>query len=315
MFAPFSPCQRGQRAGKEPLSSTTTHKFELAMKRRFEYPNPAPTFHVVNEHSFAMTHSTHQKPAFSVCLGFAVAAFLPALSAANILNVVETGGDNEPTDTITAKWTGVTFNTTIANEPTLNTPVGTSYTVGTFGSGAPAFIDRAHRYLDDPGTGGPALPVPAYLTGLEYVMSGNDNRENPSYRLDITLASPSVMYLLVDNRLSDANSANPPTFDATHMQWVLDQGWKATSHGLNRAGNVGVPDEVGFDEGADGTINQWYSVYEKSVPGGTFSVFQADNAGQNMYGVAVAAIPEPGTVAMTALGIVGVLMQRRHRRA
>jgi hypothetical protein len=248
-------------------------------------------------------------------LGLAAAAFIPTLSAANILNVVETGGDNELTDTIPAVWTGVTYNTTIANEPILNTPIGTPYTVGTFGSGAPAFVDRAHRYLDDPGTGGgPALAVPAYLTGLEYILSGNDNRENAAYRLDITLASPSTLYLLVDNRLGDANNANPPTFDATHMQWVIDQGWSATGNGLNRAGNAGAPDEVGFDEGADNTINQWYSVYQKSVPAGTHSIFQADNAGQNMYGVAVAAIPEPGTVALTVLGVAGVLLHQRRRR-
>lgn len=261
-----------------------------------------------------MAQFIHQKTVRKACLGVTIAAFLPALSAANIINVVETGGDNEPTDTITAKWTGVTYNTTIANEPILNTPVGTPYTVGTFGSGAPAFVDRAHRYLNDPGTGGgPALPVPAYLTGLEYILSGNDNRENPGYRLDITLAAPSTLYLLVDNRLGDANNANPPTFDATHMQWVVDQGWTPSSRGLNRAGNPSAPDEVGFDEGADNTINQWYSVYQKTVPAGTFSIFQADNAGQNMYGVAVATIPEPSTVALAALGVAGVLLHRRRR--
>jgi hypothetical protein len=34
-------------------------------------------------------------------------------------------------------------------------------------------------------------PVPAYLTGLEYIMSGNDNRDNGGYQLDITLSSAS----------------------------------------------------------------------------------------------------------------------------
>ncbi len=45
--------------------------------------------------------------------GLALAA--QTASAYPILtNVVETGGDNEATDTITAKWTGVTWNATIA---------------------------------------------------------------------------------------------------------------------------------------------------------------------------------------------------------
>jgi hypothetical protein len=226
--------------------------------------------------------------------------------AALIGDVVETGGDNEATDTITAKWTGQTWNVTIANEPIPGAVVGTPYTAGTFGSGAPAFVDRAHRYLDDSANN---LPVLNYLVGGEYILSGNDNRDNAGYRLDVTLNSPATVYMLIDNRLSDADGANPPKFDATHMQWILDQGWTATAHGMNRFGNVAVPDEVPIDEGADGTINQWYSVYQKGFGPGTFTVYQADNAGQNMYGVVV--VPESGTLILLGLGGVAVLTFRR----
>ncbi len=229
----------------------------------------------------------------------------------NIVSVVETGGDNEATDTITAKWSGQTWATTVANEPILATPAGTSYTAGLFGSLAPAFVDRAHRYIDDPAT---SLPVPAYLVGNEYILSGNDNRDNASYRLDVTVGGASTAYMLIDNRLSDTVNTNPPTFDATHMQWILDQGWTATANGLNRAANPATPDEVAFDEGADGTINQYYSVYEKDFAAGTFSLFQADNAGQNMYGVVVAPVPEPATLAITVIGALGLLAVRRIRR-
>jgi hypothetical protein len=48
-----------------------------------------------------------------------------------------------------------------------------------------------------------------------------------------------------------------------------------------------VPDEVPYDEGADDDIDQWYSVYRRNVPAGTFSLLQPDNAGQNMYGVVI----------------------------
>ena len=60
------------------------------------------------------------QPIQFIVLLLTVAAFMMnplRSSAAVIVNVVETGGDNEATDTITAKWTGATFNTTIANEP------------------------------------------------------------------------------------------------------------------------------------------------------------------------------------------------------
>ncbi|MFM7099567.1 MAG: PEP-CTERM sorting domain-containing protein [Verrucomicrobiota bacterium] len=231
------------------------------------------------------------------------------MQAQNLLNVLETGGDNEPTDTITAKWTGQTFPISVNNEPFPGAVIGNTYTVGTFGSGAPAFVDRNHRFLSDPA----GIAVPAYLAGLEYVMSGNDNRDNASYRLDLTLATPSVMYLLIDNRLSDGDALTPPTFGAAAMQWVVDQGWTPTANGLNRSNDPTRPDEVAFDEGADNTINQFYSVYSKTVPAGTASLLQADNAGRNMYTVVVASVPEPGTVALGVLGAAGLLFFARRR--
>lgn len=204
--------------------------------------------------------------------------------AINILNVVETGGDNEPTDTITAKWTGQTWPISVANEPVPGAAVGGSYTTGLFGHEAPGFVDRNHRYHDDLANN---LPVPAYLVGQEYIMSGNDNRDNASYRLDVSVASASTVYMLIDNRLQDGANGDPPTFGPANMQWILDQNWMATANGLNRLQDPALPDEVAYDEGADGTINQWYSVYKKDFPAGTITLLQPDNAGRNMYGVVI----------------------------
>src|SRR6185436_17263744 len=120
-----------------------------------------------------------------------------------ILNVVETGGDNEATDTITAKWTGQTFNISVANEPFLGAVIGNPFTVGTFRSGAPAFVDRGNIYTNHTAGGGQVLP---YLLGSEYIMTGNDNRDNNAspllYRLDVTISAPARAYMLIDNRLN-----------------------------------------------------------------------------------------------------------------
>jgi hypothetical protein len=253
------------------------------------------------------------------------AAAAPVL-AQNITNVVEINGDNEATDTISAKWTGQTFNTTIANEPTPNTPVGTPFTVPTFGHQAPAFVDRNHRYSNhsvDAAAVPPGFTIPAYLIGGEYIMSGNDNRDNQPptiaapYQLDVTIANPSTVYMLIDNRMSadtaGTDNADPPTFDATHMQWILDQGWAPTANGLNRTANPLVPDEVPIDEGADNTINQWYSVYQKQFQPGTFSLHQPDNAGQNMYGVVVVAVPEPSAFALLGFAALALGARRKTR--
>ncbi len=235
-------------------------------------------------------------------------------NAAVISSVVETGGDNEATDTIVAQFTGQTWNVSIANEPFIGAAVGSPYTVGAFGNLAPSFVDRNHRYMDDPGTGGGAAQaIPAYLVGNEYIMSGNDNRDNTGYNLSVSLTGAARVFMLIDNRLSDTNNATPPTFDATHMQWIVTDGWLGTNNGLNRFANPGVPDEVPIDEGADGTINQWYSVYYKDFAGGTVNLFQADNTGQNMYGVVIAPVPEPATASFAGLGIAGLLFRRRRK--
>jgi hypothetical protein len=224
-------------------------------------------------------------PRIKPLLTLAVASLLAqgAGAAPIVTSVVETGGDNEATDTIVAKWTGVTFPVSIVNEPFPGAAVGGSYVVGTFGNHAPAFVDRNHRYTNASDT----VVIPNYLVGHEYIMSGNDNRDNAAYTLDVTVAASVDAYMLIDNRLSDTVNSNPPTFDATHMQWITDDGWLPSRTGANRTRDISLPDEIAFDEGADGTLNQWYSIYTKSFPAGTFRVKQADNTGQNMYGLVV----------------------------
>jgi hypothetical protein len=248
-------------------------------------------------------------PCFQLVLA-AVSLFgVTNAQAAYITAVAETGGDNDA-DTIPAKYTGETWTITTANRPFTGAVVGNSYTVLSFGNGVPSFVDRNHRYFDDPGTGGnPALNIPAYLIDGDYIMTGNDNRDNATYRLDVTVGVPVTAYMLIDNRLQDGNNADPPTFGAANMQWILNDGWTATSNGLNRFSNPGVPDEVGFDEAQDNDIDQWYSVYRKDFPAGTFSLFQADNTGRNMYGVVI--VPEPATASLAAAGIAALLRRRR----
>ncbi len=228
-----------------------------------------------------------------VCLVMLASWMLATPAWAIITNVVETGGDNEATDTITAKWTGTTWPITIAGEPLPGAVVGENYTVGTFGHQAPTFVDRNHLYVNDTGN---SLPIPAYLVGGDYIMSGNDNRDNASYQLDVTISSVATVYMLIDNRLGGSGNGTPPAFGPTAMQWIVDQNWIPTSNGLNRTSDPGVPDEVAIDEGADGSVNQWFSVYQKVFNAGTFSLLQPDNAGQNMYGVVVTTAALPGDV-------------------
>jgi hypothetical protein len=166
----------------------------------------------------------------------------------------------------------------------------------------PAYVDRAHQWTG----ASPTLLLPDYLLGGEYIMSGNDNRDNGAYQLDITVAAPSYVYMLVDDRLGDASNSNPPnwpdwTADRTgdglpDMAWLIEQGWEPVKTGLNRWNDPEWPDHIGVDEGADGAgpgqgVNQWSSVYVKVVEAGTFSIYQPNNNGQNMYGVVIKTLP------------------------
>ena len=202
-------------------------------------------------------------------------------AAALIQNVVETGGDNDANDTVVAKWTGQTWSDHAANEPILGLTTGQPYTVGLFGNWSPAFVDRAHRY-----TNAEPRAIPSYLLGQEYIMSGNDNRDNGAYTLDVTVSAAARVYMLIDNRLQDGDGVTPPTF-SPNMQWIIDEGWTPVQNGLNRTADATRPDEVGIDESANESIDQYYSIYAKNFPAGTFQLKQADNAGRNMYGVVV----------------------------
>ncbi|HWN93760.1 MAG TPA: fibronectin type III domain-containing protein, partial [Methylomirabilota bacterium] len=236
-----------------------------------------------------------------VCLVATVSilANAPRASAAVIVNVVETGGDNEATDTVPAKWTGVTYVGGIANEPVTGLPAGSSYTVLTFSNNSPSYVDRNHRWTHASAT----VLIPSYLIGAEYIMIGNDNRDNAGLRLDVTVNGQVRCYLLIDNRLG-GNAADPPTFSPTLMSWVTDEGWAPVITGVNRANNPAFADEIGIDEGADGTINNWNSIYAKDFAAGTFQLKQPDNAGQNMYGVVIVGIgpstppPAPDPIAV-----------------
>lgn len=218
-----------------------------------------------------------------------------------ITNVLETGGDNEASDTITAKWTGVTWNATVAGEPIAGIAVGAPFTVPAFGEDVAVYVDRNHQYNGATA----ALPIPTYLLGGEYIMPGNDNRDNASYQLDISVSDAAMAYILVDNRLIDGDGANPPNYPegvdpagwASAMTWLSVEGFQPVLTGYNRTGDPTVPDEIAIDEAGDGTgpgngINQYYSVYSKVILApGTFLLYQADNSGRNMYGVVVKRLP------------------------
>ena len=213
------------------------------------------------------------KKRFLLC---SLAALLSLLNNAIALPIITSVTESGGTSANIARFTGQTF-----THPNLG-----QFTVGLVAEDEYIFTDRLHQMNGADVT----LPIPDYLLGGEHVMVANDNKNIAGYSLAITVAEPVKVYILLDNRLGDGNNANPPDL-STSTTWA-DQGFTAVRNGLNRSGNIDWPDEVGIDEGGDGTgpgqgINNWYSVYVKEVPAGTFTIVQPLPAGHNNFCVII----------------------------
>lgn len=109
--------------------------------------------------------------------------------------------------------------------------------------------------------------------GIDYVQTCVDDKDNPNYRLDVTVNKAGKLYLIIDNRVG-SGSANdtttPPALGNGVMDWVLSMGFTQTAYTVN--------------------ISTPATVYELPVAGpGTYSLgAQNDGTSRVMYLVAAA---------------------------
>ncbi|WP_442481650.1 chitobiase/beta-hexosaminidase C-terminal domain-containing protein [Aeoliella sp. SH292] len=154
----------------------------------------------------------------------------------------------------------------------INNSVVPSYTItsGGMGEGALAYVDRVHVYRQ----------VPQFLVGADVIRTSNDDKSTGSFSMNVSLDEISDVYLLIDNRVGDNNATTPPTLGGSVMPWVASMGFTNTGW------------QIGLDEGANGDVNNYVTVYVLSeVPAGTVLNLGAQNNGtaRNMYGVAAVA--------------------------
>lgn len=134
------------------------------------------------------------------------------------------------------------------------------------------YVDRTHQYN----------AVPLNLLGTEYIMVSNSDKTQADYSLDVTISQDASLFLFLDNRLGHYGASADPNLNpdlwAAGMSWVYDMGFMDT--GMN----------IGLDEHGDGQINQWSSVYFKSVSASTITLLAQNDltnpGNRNMYGVA-----------------------------
>jgi hypothetical protein len=155
------------------------------------------------------------------------------------------------------------------------------------------FVDRTHEYN--------ALPI----VGIDYVKVANNDKTAGAYELDVTLGSSATLYLVIDNRVggtadiggNDDWAGVTPDL-SSKMTWVTSMGFVDTGY------------DVGIDEGGNGSIDKWSSVFGKDVSAGTITLLEQNDGGsRNMYGVA--AIPEPATIALLGFGALALIRKKR----
>ena len=152
---------------------------------------------------------------------------------------------------------------------------------GGMGEDAHAFVDRRHQW------NGIENPMPNYLVGGDYVKTFNDDKVATELEIDLTVARPCVLYILLDNR-------------------VEVPGW--LKEAFQDSG-----DDIGVDEhlrhlgnkrkvvGAGNSIDQTHSIWRRVLtqPGvitlgrnGAMkdSAVQGEDSPANMYGIVAVGI-------------------------
>lgn len=148
-----------------------------------------------------------------------------------------------------------------------------------------AYVDRiAHEY-----NGITAAGMPEYLVGADYVKMFNSDKRNPEITIDITLAAPARLFVLLDKRLE------PPQwltdgFEETREDIGVDEGpYKSDEPGWHNKGPTGV----GPGESVENKLSIW--VKEVNEPGvvrlGPAAV-DDEEGDSNMYGIAATPLVE-----------------------
>jgi hypothetical protein len=143
------------------------------------------------------------------------------------------------------------------------------------GENAVIYADRTHVYRN----------VPPALVGAQYLITAMEDKDAPNLELHIKIGQSGTLYLILDNRVG-TNVRSPtatPNPGVAGMGWMTVMGFKDT--GLDMA----------VDESANGTIDNYYSVFSIPVaPGEVILGAQNDRftggpRDRSMYGVAAIA--------------------------
>jgi hypothetical protein len=153
-----------------------------------------------------------------------------------------------------------------------------------FGEYAQCFVDRIYFYANLPSE----LPD---LVGAEYIMTADNDKNIDDITMDVTLSANAIVYLILDNQIGSTGGGLgvDPILDE-ELAWVYDMGFVDTGF------------DIGINEGGDGFIDEYSSIFVAELPAGTHTFGeQHDGVIRNMYGIV--AVPMEITILTAAIDI------------
>lgn len=143
----------------------------------------------------------------------------------------------------------------------------------------------------------------------EMIQLSNSDKGSSDVQHDITLSRLSILYIGIDNRQFDGPGGT--TIQTNEYSWMSDTGRTGLPGPFINTHRV-----VGVDENNDGSANQYFTLFAAIAPAGTYSLFDHEGGGNNMYVViaddhVLAPVPEPAGIALSIVGLLGLAALRR----